>query len=56
MIHISGSTDSASSMIEADSGLIHKIRQDHSYVIGVCYVAHRLYLSMLSSVKKWSIC
>jgi hypothetical protein len=38
-------------MIGADSGLIHKIRQNLSHIIGGHCVTHRLNLSILSSAK-----
>ncbi|XP_073532536.1 zinc finger protein 862-like [Phyllobates terribilis] len=45
-------TDGAASMIETENGLVQKIRQNISHLIGIHCVAHRLNLSVLSSVKQ----
>jgi hypothetical protein len=47
--------DGTASMIVAENGLIQKITQNVNRVIGVHYVAHRLNLSVLSSVKNGKI-
>ncbi|XP_040177111.1 zinc finger protein 862-like [Rana temporaria] len=45
-------TDGAASMIGAEDGLVQKVRRNLSHVIGIHCVAHRLNLSVLSSVKE----
>ncbi|XP_073524940.1 zinc finger protein 862-like [Phyllobates terribilis] len=45
-------TDGAASMIGTENGLVQKIRQNISHLIGIHCVAHRLNLSVLSSVKQ----
>lgn len=44
-------TDGAASLLGAQNGLIHNIRQKVRHIVAVHCIAHRLQLSVLSSVK-----